>query len=67
MTNTSNDGQIDKKHWESVHICPRCACITNLSEIDLRTVTTGIVECPRCHWSGPIEIEIAEIDEAGEG
>jgi hypothetical protein len=35
----------------------------SFSEIDLRTVTTGIVECPRCEWVGPIEIQIAEVDE----
>jgi hypothetical protein len=42
----------DKTRWESVHICPKCGYVLNLAEIDLKTVTTGIVECPRCDWSG---------------
>ena len=52
--------------WESVHVCPKCAFILNLSQIDLRTVTTGIGECPRCEWVGPIEIQIVEVDESPE-
>ena len=47
-------------NWESVHICPKCGQVINLAEIDLKTITTGIVECPRCEWIGPIEIEIIE-------
>jgi hypothetical protein len=53
-------------HWESVHICSNCTLVINLSEIDLRTVTTGIVECPRCGLVEPIEIQIAKVDEAAE-
>ena len=55
------------RSWESVHICPKCGRVINLAEIDLRTITTGIVECPRCDWVGPIEIQIAEVDEPPEG
>ncbi len=29
------------KIWESVHICPKCGFALNLSEIDMRTITTG--------------------------
>jgi hypothetical protein len=56
----------DKRRWESVHICPRCAFVINLSEIDLRTITTGIVECVRCQWSGPIEIQIVQVAEGSD-
>jgi len=45
---------------ESVHICPKCGYVINLAEIDLKAITTGIVECPRCEWTGPIEIQIAD-------
>jgi DNA-directed RNA polymerase subunit RPC12/RpoP len=51
------------KGWESVHICSKCGYVINLAEIDLQTITTGIVECPRCEWIGPVEIQIAETDE----
>lgn len=50
----------EKKHWESVHICPKCEHILNLAEIDLKTITTGIVSCPNCEWTGPIEIRVMD-------
>jgi hypothetical protein len=49
-----------KKRLESAHVCPRCAHVLNLADIDLKAITTGIVECPNCDWSGPIEIQIVE-------
>jgi predicted RNA-binding Zn-ribbon protein involved in translation (DUF1610 family) len=62
MITNSKIGADSKRQWESVHICPMCAFVINLSQIDLRTVTTGIVDCPRCGWVGPIEIEIVGDD-----
>jgi hypothetical protein len=61
--NSESTNSNTKKHWESVHVCPNCAFLINLSQIDLRTITTGIVECPRWEWVGPIEIQVAEVDE----
>jgi len=52
----------DRRSWESVHVCPNCGNIINLAELDLRAITTGIVTCPSCDWSGQIEIEV--IDQA---
>jgi hypothetical protein len=46
------------QHWESVHVCPSCSHTINLAEIDLRAITTGIVSCPHCEWSGAIAIKI---------
>jgi hypothetical protein len=46
--------------WASVHICPRCEHVTNLAELDLLAVTTGITSCPRCDWSGQIKIQIVD-------
>jgi hypothetical protein len=65
MNSDSGEGD-GQRRWESVHVCPKCAFAINLAQIDLRTVTTGIVECPRCEWVGPIEIQIAEVDEEAE-
>jgi ribosomal protein L37AE/L43A len=48
------------KDWESVHRCPKCGHVLNLAEIDLRTIATGIVSCPKCEWSGAVSIEIVE-------
>ena len=50
--------QHDGESWESVHIGPRCGHIINLAELDLTAITTGIVACPNCDWSGQIEIQI---------
>ncbi|RZU43661.1 hypothetical protein BDD14_5351 [Edaphobacter modestus] len=50
----------ERRHWESVHICPKCDHVLNLAEIDLKTITTGIVSCLNCDWSGPIEIQMID-------
>jgi predicted RNA-binding Zn-ribbon protein involved in translation (DUF1610 family) len=46
--------------WESVHVCPNCGHIINLAELDMRAITTGIVTCPSCYWSGQIEIQVVD-------
>jgi hypothetical protein len=58
-----------QKNWESVHVCPKCGHILNLALIDLKAITTGIVDCPKRDWSGPIEIQIVDTAEetAGSG
>ena len=48
----------DGESWESVHVCPRCGHFINLAELDMRAITTGIVICPSCDWSGQIEIQV---------
>jgi len=50
----------DVKKWNSVHKCPQCGHILKLDEIDLKAVKTGIVVCPSCGLSGPIEIQVFE-------
>jgi ribosomal protein L37AE/L43A len=55
-----------KKQWESVHRCPQCGYALNLDEIDLKAITTGIVSCPSCDRSGPIDIQIIEREKAAE-
>ena len=42
------------------HVCPNCGHIINLAELDLRAITTGIVSCPTCDWSGQIEIQVVD-------
>ena len=48
------------KRWDAAHKCPRCCHALRLADFDLKAVTTGIVACPNCDWSGPIEIQIIE-------
>jgi hypothetical protein len=50
----------DAPSWESVHVCPNCGHVINLAELDLTAITTGIVTCPSCDWSGQIEIQIID-------
>lgn len=49
--------------WKNVHICPNCKSHIELSELDLRSVTTGIAHCSKCEWSGRIEIAVVRADE----
>jgi hypothetical protein len=44
--------------WNSAHVCPRCDFSIDLEELGLRGSTTGLVTCPKCDLSGPIEIRI---------
>jgi transcription elongation factor Elf1 len=48
------------KQWDSAHKCPQCGHVLKLADIDLKAATTGIVVCPICNWSGPIDIQIVE-------
>jgi transcription elongation factor Elf1 len=50
----------DGQSWESVHVCPNCGQVINLSELDMKAITTGIVTCPSCDWSGQIEIQVVD-------
>ena len=59
MTNqqTENNGQ---RELESVHKCQKCGYIVNLDDTDLSVIGTGMITCPKCKWSGPEQIAIAE-------
>lgn len=46
--------------WESAHVCPNCGHVINLAELDMQALTTGIVACPSCDWSGQIEIQVVD-------
>jgi len=54
------EDEIIRPNWESVHVCPGCGHVINLADLDMRAITTGIVTCPSCDWSGQIEIQIAD-------
>ena len=48
------------RSWKSVHVCPNCGLAIDLAELDMTAVTTGILTCPRCEWSGRIEITVVD-------
>jgi transcription elongation factor Elf1 len=56
----SEDIRGEPPSWESVHVCPNCGRVINLAELDLIAITTGIVTCPNCDWSGQIEIQVID-------
>jgi transcription elongation factor Elf1 len=59
MTNQTRD-ENQRKLLDSMHICPQCGHAIRLNDIDLKAVTTGIVVCSKCDWSGQIQIQIVE-------
>jgi hypothetical protein len=48
------------RSWKSVHVCPNCDLVIDLAELDMTEVTTGILTCPSCDWSGRIEITVVD-------
>jgi uncharacterized paraquat-inducible protein A len=48
----------EKRYWESVHKCAKCGYEHNLAKLDLHETTSGIAKCPRCEWSGQIDLQI---------
>jgi hypothetical protein len=44
--------------WESVHKCSQCGYEYNLARLDLHETSTGIATCPKCEWSGQIDLQI---------
>jgi predicted RNA-binding Zn-ribbon protein involved in translation (DUF1610 family) len=52
------DSRNGAKRAESAHVCPKCGARILLEEMGLRETTTGILTCPKCDWSGKIDIKI---------
>lgn len=52
--------------WESAHVCPKCGFSVGLKNLGLRVGATGVVTCPKCDWSGPVEIGVV-MDRATSG
>lgn len=48
----------ERMHWDSVHKCPQCEQHFRLADLDLKAITTGIVACLKCDWTGSINIQI---------
>jgi predicted Zn finger-like uncharacterized protein len=54
----------EKKSKISAHVCPQCEFFVNLKDIGLKGGSTGLVTCPNCDWSGPVEIRIVNKEPA---
>jgi hypothetical protein len=49
-----------KKDWEHVHLCPKCAHMVPPDQIELGSIVLGVITCPKCEWSGTINLQIVE-------
>lgn len=49
-------------NWEHVHRCPQCEHIIKADEIPHSAIATGVLTCPRCNYSGPINVQIVPED-----
>jgi hypothetical protein len=53
-----------KGNWEHVHRCPTCEHIIAADEIPHSAIATGVITCPKCDYSGPINVQIVPEDSA---
>ena len=49
-----------KKDWEHIHLCLKCGHTLNPDQIELGSIMLGVITCPKCEWSGPINLQIVE-------
>jgi predicted RNA-binding Zn-ribbon protein involved in translation (DUF1610 family) len=53
-------GKDGKKLKASAHVCSQCGFSINLKDLGVRGGATGLVTCPNCNWSGPVNIQIVD-------
>jgi predicted RNA-binding Zn-ribbon protein involved in translation (DUF1610 family) len=46
--------------WEHVHQCPQCRHIVRAEQIPRPAIISGVMTCPNCEWSGPINVQIVK-------
>jgi hypothetical protein len=47
--------------WEHAHQCRRCGHVVRTDDIDPQVITVGVITCPKCEISGPINVAIVEM------
>jgi hypothetical protein len=47
--------------WDHVHQCGVCSHTIRIDRIDLRVIAIGVITCPNCEASGPINVRIMEL------
>ncbi len=50
-----------KIRWEHAHQCRKCGHVIRADSIDPKTITTGVITCPTCEMSGPINVKIVQM------
>jgi transcription elongation factor Elf1 len=46
----------------SAHVCPQCSHASSLKGLPLLERSMGVITCPQCNWSGPVDIGVVEED-----
>jgi rubredoxin len=46
--------------WDHVHQCGVCGYVIRIDQIDLKVITGGVITCPKCEASGPINVKIMD-------
>jgi predicted RNA-binding Zn-ribbon protein involved in translation (DUF1610 family) len=59
MTSDPRHAERNRK-WEHVHQCPQCAHIVKAEDIPRPAIISGVMTCPNCEWSGPINVQIVK-------
>jgi DNA-directed RNA polymerase subunit RPC12/RpoP len=49
-----------KTSWEHVHQCGTCGHPTRIDHIELKIIAAGVITCPKCEFSGPINVKIVD-------
>lgn len=47
-------------HWDHVHQCGVCGHAVRIDHIDLRVIAAGVITCPKCKSSGPVNVKIMD-------
>jgi len=47
--------------WEHAHQCRKCGYVVAVDDIDPNVITLGVITCPKCETSGPINVAIVQI------
>jgi hypothetical protein len=50
--------KLSKDIWVHVHLCPQCEQVVLAENIAHVAITTGVMTCTECEWSGPINLQI---------
>jgi hypothetical protein len=50
--------------WEHTHQCRGCGHAIRINDLDPKAITTGVVTCPKCEMSGPINVKILQLKDS---
>jgi hypothetical protein len=57
----ANRNHIDLKVvWDHVHQCGACGHAIRIDQIDLKIIAAGVITCPKCEFSGPVNVKIID-------